>query len=346
MVKSREQILKDYNDKRKRRRAEVSFSTKSFKTFIDKPINEIILGHGYSGTIGKFPISDGNYSLTVNYSLEALSEESPTMRERYLQKQETEFIEKLKQDETEEQEQEVRDTSEDSENGPEKPSSTSPLDPPSAGETLCKDHEEPEGDSLQTDPPDMDLTPRNTLEEPEGGSRTPLLQPLGGFTTEEKTEKITPPIQRPRDPIPEMGDDPLPEIRSIPQKELRRRPDPVPEREILGLEEMSPRRLKRVRRKDYSQRDDDFEEYQRYRSYMEKSRRRKRRSYYSDSEDSDEEFAPGRGFFDHPRKKTPDSDYDMYDNPYMRHQKQPSANPNALNRFGIPDQNRPKYRFL
>lgn len=306
MVKSREQILKDYNDKRKRRRSEISFATKSFKSYIEKPVSEIILGTGYSGEIGTFPISDGNYAITLSYQLEAKTEEPPSLKEKYLIKQETDFIEQLNNDVSQENSEKTEQKSDVSENFTEV--------------------------EVETSLPDLpDIKP------------IPVVNPPAPF---EDTKNLTPPTPAPRDPIPDIDDEPRPEIAHIPQQEISRRVSSVPEREILRKEEMSPRRLKRVRKPSRSQRDDEFEEYKKYKAYMEKKRRRSRQPVYSDSDVSDESLSEDESYFDAYSKQTPYRDPIPYDNSSYAPPKQKHADVNPYNRFGIPTQQRPKFKFL
>jgi len=279
MVKSREQVLKDYNDKRSRRRKQVTIASKAVKNFLSRPINGIVLDQGYEGGIGEFPIWDGAYSVEVLYKLKPLKEESKKLVESYQAKVEHDFLKKIQEvKEPEEEKEKEEENEQEEEEQPEEKEE----------EPKIVNEESPSLSRGYDEPPSREFSPKT-----EKNSNNSDLAFL-----EEEREKI-----EEKDPSKDEEIDYKQDMNT--QVEVPNSPRGSPltvkptfleeqfEREQkMGRDKQEEEEIKPRKKRmwDYES-DDEYEDYMRYRAYQKKAKQRIQQRRYDYSSD-EEEYEP------------------------------------------------------
>lgn len=192
----KKESLAKFNAKRKRKRAEITEAVKSFRHFVDRGIQDIIMEHGYSGDIGAYTIADGNYTIKLRYDIEPIGEEDSNIVEKYQTKLEEDFIKQHKK------KVELIE------------------------ETLAVESEPALEIVEQDTQPVSDFH-----DDPDTALKPPVEENTKAELGPEQVE-VRPPTPEPPAPIPEPEDEPLPELKTIPVIEMKE-PEPVlPKQEL------------------------------------------------------------------------------------------------------------------
>lgn len=200
----KKESLAKFNAKRKRKRAEVTEASKSFRTFVDRGVHDIIMDRGYEGEIGSYNIADGHYKMKVTYQISPIGEEDSNMVEQYQTKLEEDFIKKEK--------------------------NLEPLNP-----SIPEEETKPVVQIIEDDPIDTS----NIHEDPDT-SLQPSIEPVSKAELGPKQIEVEPPLPEPPAPIPEPDDPPEPELQAIPISTLQE-PEPViPKKELEPPKDYSP----------------------------------------------------------------------------------------------------------